>query len=228
MIYLYSGTPGSGKSLDLARVLYVNKKSTFIINFPCSLVNEKDRDIFYISDWESTLPQDLTDFSEKYFKTHRFKEGAITIIIDECQLYYNTREWSKTNRMGWLKFFTNHRHFGFDIILCCQNSMMIDKQIRNLIEIEVVHRKINNMGLGGLFIRCLMLSPTLFIKVHFYFPLKLKESASYFRYKKKYAEIYDSFDKSFFEQAKTNNTRKELGLEENEEILEESKQDVEN
>ena len=150
MIYLYSGTPGSGKSLDLARILYNNKDSYFIVNFPTTLQKEHNRHIFYISDWNKVTPDELAKFSEKYFKNHKFKEGAITIIIDEAQIYFNSREWSKSNRLDWLRFFTNHRHFGFDIILACQNSMMLDRQIRNLIEIEVIHRKINNMGAGGL------------------------------------------------------------------------------
>lgn len=198
MIYLYSGTPGSGKSLDLARILYNNKDSYFIVNFPTTLQQERNRHIFYISDWNKVKPDELAKFSEKYFKNHKFKEGALTIIIDEAQIYFNSREWSKSNRLDWLRFFTNHRHFGFDIILACQNSMMLDRQIRNLIEIEVIHRKINNMGAGGVFVRALFLSPTLFIKIRYYFPLKMKEGHEYFRYKKKYAKIYDSYDKSFF------------------------------
>ena len=36
-----------------------------------------------------------------------------------------------------------HRHFGFDVILVTQNDMMIDKQIRGVLETQVLHRNVS-------------------------------------------------------------------------------------
>lgn len=196
MIYLFSGTPGSGKSLDLARMVSSNNIHTpFIINFEMK-VKHMDN-IYTILDWERVNPVDLIDFSDKYFENHKFHEGAIKVIIDECQIYFNAREWNKINRMEWLKFFSNHRHFGYDIYLCCQFDRMIDRQVRSMIEFEYLHRKVNNLGWRGVFLRALTLSPTLFMVNKFYYPMKLPQGTHVFKYHRRYARCYDSYARAF-------------------------------
>lgn len=200
MIYLYSGTPGSGKSLDMARSILIDLKfkRPVICNFPIA-VDEKKAKYFNFWDNGSLDPSRLVRFSNEYFKYHKFKEGGICLYIDECQLLFNARSWNEKGRSDWNAFFTNHRHFGYDIVLISQFDRMIDRQIRSLIEIEVIHRKVNNMGIKGAFFRILFLSPTLFVKIHYYYPTKDKLNASFFRYNRKYAKIYDSYSSVFIQ-----------------------------
>lgn len=201
MIYLYSGTPGSGKSLDMARCilndLRVNRP--VICNFPISLYGRLAKKSRFFNYWNNDMlmPSALVDFSDNYFKNHKFKEGGIALYIDECQLLFNARTWNIKGRSDWNAFFTNHRHFGFDIILVAQFDRMIDRQIRSLIEVEVVHRKINQLGIKGLFLRIILVAPTLFVKIHFYYPLHEKTGAQFFRYNPRYARIYDSYSNIF-------------------------------
>lgn len=203
MIYLFSGTPGSGKSLDMARCILNDLRFNrpVICNFPINIprILKKRDKLFHYWNNDSLVPSRLVLFSNDYFKTHRFSEGAICLYIDECQLLFNARTWNIKGRSDWNAFFTNHRHFGFDIILVAQFDRMIDRQIRSLIETEVIHRKLNNMGLQGAFFRFLFMAPTLFIKVSVYYPLHEKTSTKFFRYNKKFAKIYDSYSSVFIQ-----------------------------
>ena len=141
MIYLYTGTPGSGKSLDAARMIrnQLALKHPVICNFPINKDCVKNPDLFEYRDNDELTPEYLMRYAKKYFKGSRVKEGAINLVIDECQMLFNARDWSKPNRTEWNKFFQVHRHFGYDILLITQFDSMIDKQVRALVEYEVKH-----------------------------------------------------------------------------------------
>ena len=193
MITLYSGTPGSGKSLHIAKDIrdraYLGKPT--IANFPAELSRYKRANYTYCPNDELT-PEYLEAYSREYFKNHKFKEGAILLVIDECQLLFNAREWQQTGRAQWLSFFTQHRKFGYNIVLIAQFDRMIDRQIRSLIEYEYIHRKASNYGVGGI-IFSLCSGGNLFIAVHMWYPLKAKIGSEFFHARKKYWSIYDSY-----------------------------------
>lgn len=198
MIYLYSGTPGSGKSLDVARVIYYQLKKHIpcVCNFDINTKkingsNEKD---FIYYDNTSLDPSKLIDISKEYFKTHKFKEGQLLLVIDECQLMFNAREWNKEGRDSWLSFFTQHRKYGYDVILVAQFDRMIDRQIRSLIEYEQVHRKVSNFGLRGKLIS-LFAGGKLFVSVKVWYPMKERVGSTFFKANKKYYSLYDSYAK---------------------------------
>ena len=86
-----------------------------------------------------------------------------------------------------------HRHYGYDIILVAQFDRMIDRQIRSLIEYEYIHRKVSNYGFRGWFICAVMLSPRLFISVKVWCPMKEKVGSEFFKCKKKYYSLYDTY-----------------------------------
>lgn len=193
MVSLYSGTPGSGKSLHVAKEIRdraILGKPT-IANFPVNLAKYKRADFTYCPN-DKLTPKYLVEYSQEYFKTHRFREGAILVIIDECQLMFNAREWQQTGRAQWLSFFTQHRKYGIDIILIAQFDRMIDRQIRSLIEYEFIHRKASNYGIGGM-IFSLCSGGKLFITVQMWYPLKARIGSEFFHARKKYWSIYDSF-----------------------------------
>lgn len=201
MIYLFTGTPGSGKSLDMARCILNDVKFNrpVICNFPINLPKRLKRKEKLFNYWnnDELTPARLVTFSNDYFKNHHFHEGSVCLYIDECQLLFNARTWNAKGRSDWNAFFTNHRHFGFDIVLVCQFDRMIDRQIRSLVETEVIHRKLNQIGLKGLFFRILFMAPTLFIKVSMYYPLRERTNVKFYRYSPKYASIYDSYTSVF-------------------------------
>lgn len=196
MITLYSGTPGSGKSLHCARVIYnrMRSKSCVVANFNINKDNIKKFNGTFLEVSNNTLtPQKLRLFAKEYFKTHNFKEGAIMLVLDECQLIFNAREWNVKGRSEWLDFFTNHRKYGYDILLIAQFDRMIDRQIRSLIEYECIHRKVSNFGKAGFILSAFALGK-LFVCVRVWYPIKEKVGSEYFKANKKYYSLYDTFN----------------------------------
>lgn len=193
MISLYSGTPGSGKSLHIAQVIY--DRSRFhrptLGNFDVRNDLLPDSDTYLYVPNEELTYDFLVSFSVSYFRQHKYKEGSILVIIDEAQLLFNSREWNKADRFGWIKFFTQHRKLGYNIIMVSQFDKMLDKQIRCLFEYEYIHRKISNFGWKGKLVS-VWTGNRLFLAVKFWYPLKTKVGQESFLYKRKYGELYDT------------------------------------
>lgn len=196
MIALYSGTPGSGKSLHCAEKVRAHLKyhtdviGTFHINEECLFKNSKYK-YTYVNIY-SLSPQMLVN----YAKSHRDQmkkgvEGSFLLVIDEAQRIFNSRTWNDKNRNEWITFFAEHRHLGFDIILVSQNDRMLDRQIRGLIEYEYVHRKITQFGLKG---KILSIFVGNFAYVKNWYPLKEKIDSAFFRADKRLFNFYDSFE----------------------------------
>lgn len=198
MIVLYSGTPGSGKSLDCARTIYnwCRLKKPVLCNFLVNTDNIRLRgpkDVRYIPNTQLD-PDSLVEIAREHFGGRRPKEDSILLIIDEAQLLFNSRDWSAKGRARWTWFFTMHRHFGYFIILCAQFDRMLDRQVRGVIEYEYIHRKVSNIGWRGWLLSLLALSPgKLFAKVCVWYPMKEKVSGQLYKCSRKYYEIYDTF-----------------------------------
>ena len=196
LIYLYSGTPGSGKSLHQAKDIYhwVKSGHSCIANFDVDVSKiPKAKGQFIYLDNDHLTPEILIKYSKVYFASHQFKEGRLRVYIDECQLMFNAREWNISGRKEWLSFFTQHRKFGYDIFLVAQFDRMIDRQIRSLIEYEVIHRKASNFGtIGGLISICS--GGDLFVAVTMWYPMKERIESVFFKAHKKYYQLYDTLN----------------------------------
>lgn len=213
MIYFYSGTPGSGKSLHVARDIYwwMRTGGSVIANF------EINRDVFLKKRKRSNKiqknfnrgtclyvpngllePKFLTNYARAFFKRDklgRIKEEQCLLVIDECQLMFNARSWNIAGRDLWCSFFTQHRKFGYRIILISQFDRMVDRQIRSLIEYEVVHRKMNNYKTFGKMVG-LLYGGSAFMAITHWYQIKGKESLvgkETFACKKRYRDFYNSY-----------------------------------
>lgn len=202
MIYLYTGTPGSGKSLHLARVIkdwMCRWKSPVIGNFEfnAEIANQRGHGGYlYIDNWNIT-PEFLVWFSERYKQERKWKkvpEETILLVLDECQLMFNARNWNEKGRKEWVSFFTQHRKLGYRVILVCQFAEMIDKQIRSLVEYEFIHRKVKNIGVFGMIMNCFAFGG-LHIAVKLYYPLNEKVGQEFFKANKYLFSLYDSYSK---------------------------------
>lgn len=198
MMSLYSGTPGSGKSLHTAdrllnRMRYVSAPN--IVNFPCdfSQIKKPKGTYIYVDNCDLTVSY-LLNFSKNYEVQigRRIKEGEILLVIDECQLLFNSRDWGRKDRAEWLSFFSQHRHLGYDIVLIAQFDRMLDRQVRSLLEYEYIHRKVSNFGAKGKIIS-LFFGGNLFVSVKVWYPMKEKVSSEFFIARKKKYSIYDTF-----------------------------------
>lgn len=195
MIYFYSGTPGSGKSLHVARDIYYrlnrNKKypnviANFMINEKM-IKNKKARFVY----------KDNSDLTVSFLLNYAFEnhkqgvENQTLVVVDEASVIWNAREWQKGetshNRMDWLKFFVQHRKLGYNFIIISQTDRQIDRQIRSLFEYEIKHRKVNNFKIGKL------LPVPLFACVSYWYGVNERLGVEFFTYRRKWGKFYDSY-----------------------------------
>lgn len=221
MIYFYSGTPGSGKSLHMAKNIYnhIKKGGNVIANFE---INEKaikvpkkkkrgsflymsndvffnGTHIFYNDEYINVLPTDiLYNYALNFHKRNnknQIIEHQTMLIIDEAQILFNSRDWQSKNRREWVTFFTQHRKYGYDVYIVSQNERLLDRQIRGCFEYEVNHKKVMNYKtLGALM--SLFSKGALFVAVTHWYGVKGKENNvghNFFKGKKKYYDIYNSY-----------------------------------
>lgn len=132
MIVVFSGLPGAGKSLKLARVaidiLYRNKKlkKKFDRKLYTNLkFTQKVMDEFpdQIVEWED--PADLVKLRD------------CDILWDEIQVHLDSTQWQNMplELKRWLQL---HRHYGIDIYATSQDFAQVDKSARRLTQ-ELIH-----------------------------------------------------------------------------------------
>lgn len=206
-IELYTGFVGSGKSFhavrrgtQLADAPFGNRE--VIANFP---IKSKPKKLNFLRKkkkynnprWTFTENDDLTpeflvnysyDWQKKYNRED-VPEGQFLLIIDECGILFNSRDWNVKGdiRKEWIKFFTQSRKLGFDVILIVQDQRMLDRQIRSLAEFEVQHKKMNAFGLFK------FIPVTVFAGVKFWNGIKsMRGNLEMTVYNKKLADRYDT------------------------------------
>lgn len=186
MIWLYSGTPGSGKSYHAVQDIWhrVNKKKGYqrvIANFPLTVSSDQ----FHYFDTSDMTVENFIRFSKKHHAP--YAEGQTLVVIDEAQIIFNSRSWNTdgNSRLDWIKFFSQHRKLGFNFILIAQFDRMLDRQIRCLVEYEIAHLKVNN------YFRILPI--TTFVAVQRWYGQRLKIGQEFLIYRKKIAGLYDTY-----------------------------------
>ena len=192
MITLYSGTPGSYKSYhavcDILNWLKSNRN--VITNFPVDYarVGVSPKGIYKFCKNTEITPKMLLSFHRENHKLS-YKPQTL-IVIDEASTFFNPREFGRSDRMEWINFFANHRHFNFEVILITQSDKMLDKQIRGLIEYEIKHRALARANLiMWLFSK---LCKGLFFTIEIWYPCKMRITSNLHRFKKKKADCYDT------------------------------------
>ena len=193
MIWLYTGTPGSGKSLHANRcILNASMRNRQVIaNFAVKptkkQIRKGKRPIFW--DNSEITPKKLVRYAKDHHK--KGKEGQTLLVVDECQILYNCRAFADVSRADWVKFFSLHRHFGYDIILITQYDRMIYRQIRVMAEYQVKHRSVNNFRFLGFLIG--LMGIKLFVAIETWYGINEVNSKAFFRGKRKLYNVYDSY-----------------------------------
>lgn len=180
---IYSGTPGSGKTLHAVSEIQkaLNKPRgadrPVLANFPIRANKCKRPNAFHQYSNDEITPSLITDFCDEFWDSgvRKYSEDYILVVLDEVSLIFNSRLWNSkgtkgmnNSRMDWLEFFSQHRKYGVKVILIAQSPKMIDNQFRMLCDDEVNHRSIRNMGMvGGLL--DVLTGHRLFLMVHYLF-----------------------------------------------------------
>lgn len=194
MIYLYSGTPGSGKSLHATQdiISYLRRGKPVIANYSLNLTEYKSirKARFVYVDNSEITPEYLTSFSKMALV--QGKENQALIVLDECGILLNCRDFTRNDRARWVTFFQQHRKLGYNVILISQYDRMIDKQIRSFIEYEVVHRKVNNAGSFGIILR--MLHIPFFLAISKWYGVKMIVNREIVQINKRLLRAYNSYE----------------------------------
>ncbi|GHV09365.1 hypothetical protein FACS1894217_13500 [Clostridia bacterium] len=193
MISVYTGTPGSGKSLNAARELLrlAMLGRRIVANFAITPTKKQLKKGVAPEHWPNSkiTPRDLLRYATQYHKYG--KESQTTLVIDECQLIFNCRDFRANDRPEWIEFFSKHRKYGFDVILITQHDRLLDRQIRAFIEYEIKHRKLNRFGVPGMVLS--LFRVPVFVAVTYWYGLRERCGAEFFRYRRKLGAVYDSY-----------------------------------
>lgn len=214
MIYFYSGTPGSGKSLHVARDIYwkLRKEDWVFANFSINFDTFKSykrkykffgkkievndmKGVFIERDNSKLRPEWFMEFAEQYFRRNergQIVEGQAFLVLDEAGKLFNPRDWGVPNRNAWIDFFAQHRKYGYTIYIIAQSDRMIDRQIRALFEYEVKHRKLNNYKFFGNLLGK-MAGGALFMAITYWYAVKERIDSETFALKDLYIHFYDSY-----------------------------------
>ena len=189
MIVLYSGTPGSGKTYcSVLTVLEWLRGGKYVIsNVRLNFSGLRDGDklslrYLYVP-WQHFDLQLFYDWAKCRHKVAR--ENQTLVVIDEAQRTFNAREFQRGDRAQWVTFFSEHRHYGYSVLMIAQNDRMIDRQIRSLVEYEYVHRRVQ------VYLR--WLPGTTFTQIMRWYGVREKLGQRFVRLRPSVANLYNTF-----------------------------------
>lgn len=208
MIYFFSGLPGSGKSLHCAKMIdqYHKKGKNIITNFEVNhdfWKKKRCKKNKYLNDYgkimdisnEELSIDFLMEFADKYHQRNakgQIIEKQTLLVIDECQTMFNSRSWNQKGRSEWIIFFTQHRKFGFTVILVSQNKNLIDKQIRSVLEFDFEHRNVKNFKIIGWFL-ALFTGGNFFVIPVSWIANGKQDHTEFMLASRRYYKLYDSY-----------------------------------
>lgn len=134
----------------------------------------------------------INNINTKRNKRGQIIEKQTLLIIDECQTMFNSRSWNQRGRSEWVIFFTQHRKFGYTVILVSQHKDLIDKQIRHIFQHDYEHRNVKNFKLIGWFLALLLGGNFFAIPVKSMDTGK-KDHTEFMLASRKYYKLYDSY-----------------------------------
>lgn len=76
-------------------------------------------------------------------------EGRGLMVLDEAHNWMNARSWSAGDRDEIVRFFTQHRKLGWNVLLIAQDAEMIDKQVRRNFEYHTQLRNLKKARYAG-------------------------------------------------------------------------------
>lgn len=216
MMEVYSGTPGSGKSLHLAHLIrnylrlgkrvistcdidtdlcFLNPFRVFWINRtgkkPKRIKRNKKADNFTFININEVKPDFLYEYAAKH---HVFaKEHQTLLILDECVAIFSPTVISENIKLWneWDTFFRKHRHIGYDVILVPQDKKLISRKVLYYCELETKHYNRKHHGFLGFLFSAFLGS--FFSYTKFWRGTKDPLEQGFFTYKPIFGLMYNSY-----------------------------------
>lgn len=160
-ITLIKGRPGAGKSYECVvhHILPALKDCRKVVtNIPVNIeqfvkvLGEHVKELIEVVpfDFEEEVPKLANpDDYVKYQEWRNEKGQGVLFVLDECHYLFplNGRGKAQTDLADrQIKFFSGHRHYGFDFIFLTQSDRKINKLLREDIEICIELRKNRAIG----------------------------------------------------------------------------------
>lgn len=202
MIELYTGVPGSGKSLhlvtDIKKALKGGKTVVCNFDFRYDLVKHSKGRFIRVQNEDLTYPTKIYEIVKEVFDMNegRVVPNSVLLVLDEVQIIFDARHWDSAGRREWNEFFSIHRKLGLSVILVTQSADSLDKRIRGNVELVTLHRNFSRMGGIGL-IFALLMGGQAFIAISKYVGTNAVVDRRLIRGSKRSYRYYDSYNVEF-------------------------------
>lgn len=191
MISVYTGFPGSGKSLHAVSLIYahVRGKAYVCTNILLNGFRDNPYYIYHDFEWFNDV-QNVQRLSEQHLQD----KIQLLFVIDEAQVLFDSRAWSEKNRMPWNIFFSMHRHYKTNFVLITQSYANLDRRIRANIEYQHQHVNIKN-ATHATHILLGWLPDFMFCSNQFYANGRERIATHWVFCRRKYTRLYNTFDR---------------------------------
>lgn len=120
MLYLFTGVPGSGKTLNVVSML-------------AKRPDLKNRPLFIDGIPDLKIPHEQIPEGESIQTWPKWAPTGAIIVVDECQRIFRPRP-SGSKVPDYVSELETHRHRGLDFFFITQHPRLIDANLRSLIE----------------------------------------------------------------------------------------------
>lgn len=158
MIAYVTGTLGAGKTFHTMRLVmeHIAKGGICVTNIECDRARVRKVIASKFKVWmeddqlQTFDPEENTNWQTSI--PWGEIEGDVLVAMDETHLFYNSRDWAETakNNRELLRFLTQSRKAGVDVIWITQDGGNVDKQFRVLAEWEFAIVSTAHLPLGWL------------------------------------------------------------------------------
>lgn len=150
-VFAVTGKLGGGKSLMSVQKIqdYLNEGRTVATNLDLNLkylLHPKAKKVKCFRIPDKPTSTDLLCIGKGNFSLDESRNGLL--VLDECGIWFNTRNWNTSGRQDIINFLLMARKLGWDVFIIVQNISLLDKQARDaIIEFLVVCRRIDKLSI---------------------------------------------------------------------------------
>lgn len=135
-VYFITGKLGSGKSLMAVKIIrdYLFECRTVASNLDLNMkyiVGPRGRKVKSFRIPDRPTSNDLIAIGSGNTSYDESRNGGL--FLDECGIWFNTRNWNASGRQDIINFLLMARKLGWDVYIIVQNISLIDKQARDSI-----------------------------------------------------------------------------------------------
>jgi adenosyl cobinamide kinase/adenosyl cobinamide phosphate guanylyltransferase len=165
VIYMVTGTPGSGKTYYALRSIAEAADGGMPVATNVELADDFGRRVARHHPVRWMIPGRrgavekrinarvlVTDSLDELMRVRvpGSREERWLVVLDEAHGWLNARNWNAGDREKIIKWLSQHRKLGAKVLLISQDAENIDAQVRRLVEVEIRLRNLKNARVMGI------------------------------------------------------------------------------